>query len=154
MSSARTLVGVTVVVLAGGCATAQEAAPAATDTRGETAVEALSEEERYDQSVRQVLGGNVAMFQECYERQLVMDAQLGGELVYEFKINIDGEVERATLLETTMENMIVERCVEKALRALQFDSPPRSNYIVTYPFDFKSTRGVRGGRTKGRSSVE
>lgn len=85
--------------------------------------------------VREHLG----QIKHCYERQLLVDANLFGKVVANWSINPDGMVDETSVKKSTMGNAAVENCVLGKIKTWKFPKPRGGGkVIVSYPFLFKS----------------
>lgn len=81
---------------------------------------------------------NLVDFRNCYEYELKKNRNLVGRIVVNFTIDQDGSVPVAKINRSTMNNEIVEKCVVKVTKKLQFPAPRGGGIvIVNYPFVFK-----------------
>jgi len=81
---------------------------------------------------------NLAKIRWCYEKELTKNSSLNGRIVINFIINGSGSVFVSTMLNSTMNNENVERCVADQIKKIQFPAPRGGGIvIVNYPFVFK-----------------
>ncbi len=87
--------------------------------------------------IRRIVRRRLTSIRYCYEKELVKDASLAGEVVVSFVIGGDGAVRSASVKRSTIGNDAVERCVVKAVEGLSFPAPTGGGVVaVTYPFVF------------------
>lgn len=72
-------------------------------------------------------------FRLCYERGLVKDSQLGGQIVVHFTINRVGAVENVREASSTLPDPEVRRCVVDAFKQCRFPPPKGGSVTVAYP---------------------
>ena len=78
---------------------------------------------RSAQALQAVLYSHVQAIQYCYERELKRDPSLAGKISVRITVNPDGEVTNAEIIESTLNNSRVERCILSRIR-LWKDFPP------------------------------
>ena len=78
---------------------------------------------RSAQALQAVLYSHVQAIQYCYERELKRDPSLAGKISVRITVNPDGEVTNAEIVESTLNNSRVERCILSRIR-LWKDFPP------------------------------
>jgi hypothetical protein len=84
-----------------------------------------------------VIKRNMAQIRYCYQRELTKNPQLGGKITVKFVIAKDGTVSSATTKTTTMNNPVVESCINGRFMRFQFPEPKGGGIvIVSYPFIF------------------
>jgi TonB family protein len=72
----------------------------------------------------------------CYEQQLQIHEGLTGKISVRWTINLEGQVEGATVTENTMGNSAVQDCVARAIRFMRFAKPEGGVCVVQWPFVF------------------
>jgi hypothetical protein len=76
----------------------------------------------------------------CYERQLNFNPKLSGKVAIHFVIGKDGTVLESRLLEDTMKNASVNKCILNEVRSWTFPKPQGGlSQPVDYPFVFESS---------------
>jgi len=84
---------------------------------------------------------NLSKIRWCYEKELTKNSSLNGRIVINFIINGSGSVFVSTMLNSTMNNENVERCVADQIKKIQFPAPRGGGIvIVNYPFVFKHSK--------------
>jgi TonB family protein len=74
----------------------------------------------------------------CYQRELVKDPNIAGEVVVAFEIAGDGAVSSASIASSTMGHTGVESCVTGRFQRMRFPAPSDGGTVtVTYPFVFR-----------------
>ena len=88
-------------------------------------------------AIERVIRGHLAQIRYCYQRQLQRDWDLEGRIVFRFVIARDGSVSSVEVVESGLEDQVVESCVSKRLMRLKFPAPDGGGIVVvTYPFVF------------------
>ncbi len=88
-------------------------------------------------AIERVIRGHLAQIRYCYQRELQKDWDLEGRVVFRFVIGRDGSVVSAEVVQSDLENQILESCVSKRLMRLKFPAPDGGGIVVvTYPFVF------------------
>ena len=77
----------------------------------------------------------------CYERQLRKNPRLSGKVVVRWIIGLDGRVQTANVIRTTLKNELVENCIVRRVVRWKFPRPRGGLLIVTFPFYFRSQEG-------------
>jgi len=73
----------------------------------------------------------------CYQRRLVKQPGLAGELKIHFVIAKDGSVSTARVKESTLNDSAVENCIIGRFMRMRFPEPEGGGIVkVTYPFEF------------------
>jgi len=75
----------------------------------------------------------------CYEKELQKNPKLAGKIVVPFVVHATGLVAIAKIIESTMKNEKVERCIAHEVRRWKFPKITGGGQaVVNYPFVFKS----------------
>lgn len=86
--------------------------------------------------IRRYLRRQLPKIQYCYEKQLLVDGTIAGNVATEFVIAADGKVVEAT--SQGMDESVAE-CVTSVIRAIEFPrSKTQTRTRVTYPFGFRT----------------
>jgi hypothetical protein len=77
----------------------------------------------------------------CYERELQQHPDMGGKIVAQWKIMMDGSVSGATIANSTLESASggtgkVERCLTRVIGRMRFAEPDGGICVVNFPFVF------------------
>lgn len=72
----------------------------------------------------------------CYEQQLQIHENLAGKVTVRWTINLEGVVDGASVLDSTLGNSAVEQCVMRAIRRIRFAPPEGGVCVVQWPFVF------------------
>jgi hypothetical protein len=90
--------------------------------------------------IRIVVDRHKSQIRYCYEKELVRTPGLFGKIQVEWVIAPDGSVRDATVKESTLQNVEVERCIAARIRTWIFPKPRGGGVvIVRYPFVLKSS---------------
>lgn len=88
--------------------------------------------------IRRVIRENLPQIKYCYERELTRTPGLNGKVQVKFVIGANGNVQTATVAESSMNNKAAESCITGKVRGWVFPKPKGGGIvIVTYPFIFK-----------------
>lgn len=80
-------------------------------------------------------------FRLCYEREINADQpNISGQVRTSFTIGASGRVTEAGIVESTLRNANVEKCVLTVLKRIQFPIPVGASVQVTYPFRYEKTK--------------
>jgi pSer/pThr/pTyr-binding forkhead associated (FHA) protein len=102
-----------------------------------TYVGSLSREE-----IQRVVRRFMSQIKYCYEKELQKDPNLQGKLVANWIISGTGLVQTASMVQNTMKNKTVEKCVVRIIKRMRFPKPRGGGVVtVTYPFVFTSSGG-------------
>ncbi len=74
----------------------------------------------------------------CYEKQLMIDPQLKGKIMMQWKIGLDGGVKSANATGGSLKNRKVVQCVERIIRRMRFVKPDGGVCVVRWPFVFNA----------------
>lgn len=92
--------------------------------------------------IDRVVKSHLPQIRYCYERELAKNPKLFGKIVIKFVIGKDGSVSSASTKSTTMNNPIVEQCVNERFLRMRFPAPKGGGIvIVSYPFVFNAAGG-------------
>jgi hypothetical protein len=89
--------------------------------------------------VRAIIGKYRSQIRNCYERALLVNSDVAGRIVYEWKISPTGPVVTVQLLKSDVHFDKLEGCVRDVIRSMQFPSAENKQpTTVIYPFAFQS----------------
>lgn len=89
--------------------------------------------------IRRVIRKSQNQVRYCYERALVNNPELAGRITVKFVISAEGNVIKAAIASTSLENEGVEKCVVRVVRRMRFPAPQGGGIVVVnYPFIFKA----------------
>jgi pSer/pThr/pTyr-binding forkhead associated (FHA) protein len=90
--------------------------------------------------IRRVIKRHINQIRYCYERQLQATPGLNGKVRIEWVITAQGRVRNSKVVESTMADVKVERCMMRKIRTWIFPKPKGGGIvIVTYPWVLKPT---------------
>ena len=78
----------------------------------------------------------------CYERQLLSDADLAGEVVLKWTITPEGKTDGITVTDSTLGNAEVEACLTRVMKRVRFAKPEGEGCTVTYPVTLRALNSV------------
>jgi hypothetical protein len=84
-----------------------------------------------------VIKRHMNQIRHCYQRELTRDPSLAGKVTVNFVIARDGTVSKASTKSSTMNNRVVEGCINGRFMRFQFPPPKGGGIVlVSYPFIF------------------
>jgi hypothetical protein len=87
--------------------------------------------------IRRVVKAHTAQVRYCYERRLVVNPTLAGQLALRFVIGADGQVKQVTVQNDRLGDADVASCLMARAKTWLFPQPAGGGVvIVTYPFRF------------------
>ncbi len=86
--------------------------------------------------IQRVVAARANAIQHCFELELQVDPSLGGNMIVEWRIELDGSASRAQIAESTMNNHNVEACVVRVVERMRFNEPDGGMCQIRYPFVF------------------
>jgi hypothetical protein len=90
------------------------------------------------EAVAKVVNAHLQDVRGCYERALLRDPALAGQLVLEWTISSGGKVTSSRTKSATLKNSAVEACILQSLEGWQFPPARGGAVVVSYPFLFNS----------------
>ncbi len=75
----------------------------------------------------------------CFEKELQRDPSLGGQVVLNWVIALNGTVQSSAVASTTLNNKNVEQCMLQQVRRWRFKEPDGGLCSVNYPFVFSGS---------------
>lgn len=88
--------------------------------------------------IAKVINNHMGEVQACYERALLKESGLSGQLVFEWTINTSGRVSAIKVTRATLRSASVRNCIVSRLKRWVFPKPSGGNVVVSYPFIFQS----------------
>lgn len=89
--------------------------------------------------VRAVIAKYRSQIRNCYERALLVNSDLAGRIVYQWKISPTGPVVSVQLMRTDVHFEKLESCVRDVIKSMQFPAAENGQpTTVIYPFAFQS----------------
>lgn len=87
-------------------------------------------------SITEVVQQKTGAIKRCYERALVEDESYGGTIEMGWKIQTDGRVSGATVIDTPKRNATAEDCLVAEILTWQFPAASEPTAVGVYPFVF------------------
>lgn len=87
-------------------------------------------------NIRRVVGGKSNAIKYCFEKELQTNPKIGGKVIAQWKVGLDGAVMSASIASTTMNNKKVEGCIARVIKRMRFEKPKGGICIINYPFVF------------------
>ena len=84
--------------------------------------------------IKKVLKNSRKMVRHCYERALKRQPELEGQLGVQFTIGSKGRVVKVSVVDDTLQNRRVSRCITGRVRQWRFPSPQDGEVTVYSPF--------------------
>jgi hypothetical protein len=76
--------------------------------------------------------------QYCYEKELARNPELGGKVVLQWNIGLDGAVMKVWVGSSTLKNGTVESCMTRSVKRWKFTKPDGGICQIKFPFVFNS----------------
>lgn len=89
--------------------------------------------------IEKALSKYLSRFQYCYEKALLSDASLGGNLVVQWDITTAGKTASPRVLQSQLNNKDLHACVLKVLKEVPFPKPKGGLVTVKKTFSFTSS---------------
>lgn len=87
--------------------------------------------------VKQTIHKRLPTLLPCYTKLLLTRSSLVGQLVLKFEINSKGRVKKAQIANSTLHDIVLQKCLLKTLRKTRFPASKKgSTTTVTYPLNF------------------
>lgn len=88
------------------------------------------------EAVKRVIDQHLDEISYCYENALIDTPSLMGNIVFEWKILMSGQVGAVRIKSSTIRSGQIHHCIQAAIKTWQFEKPQHSEVIVSYPFVF------------------
>ena len=86
-----------------------------------------------------VIKRNINQIRYCYQRELVKDLTLSGQIVVKFTVSPQGDVTKSRIKSSSMDSSEIEACVAGRFKRFSFPEPKGGGIvIVSYPFLFST----------------
>lgn len=92
-----------------------------------------------DADIEKTLAKYLDKFQRCYEKALLTDSTLSGEVQIKWTINPNGSVSGASVVRSEMNQKVLHDCMTGVLTKITFPAPKGGPATVKKPFRFKSS---------------
>ena len=100
----------------------------------------LSGEGNVTQSlIEKALAKHLDKLRFCYEKALLSDASLGGNILMQWTITSVGSALNIRTLRTAIPSAPMQSCVSREISKIQFPKPSGGDVIVKFPFSFTSS---------------
>lgn len=100
----------------------------------------LSGEGKISESqLKKVLEKHMQKFQFCYEKALLQNSSLAGNLVVQWTIQSGGKATAIKVVRSQLNNAGLHSCMSQELGRIKFPSPSGGAVIVKFPFAFSSS---------------
>ena len=86
--------------------------------------------------VTKVISVSRAAIKRCYDKALMTNPQLKGKLSVKIVINQQGRVDHAEIVDDSLHDAEVSKCVKGVIGRLRFPKPAEGSATVTFPFSF------------------
>ena len=93
-----------------------------------------------DAAILKILEKNMQKFQYCYEKALLKNASLAGQLTMEWTIETSGSTTHVKVVKSQLNNGSLHQCMNTELSRISFPNPKGGAVIVKYPFAFSSSQ--------------
>jgi len=93
---------------------------------------------RSKEAIRKVVIKRIGGLKYLYKKYLSTNPDLAGKITIKMVISPSGKVIRATILESSLEVIGLERAIVKAIKRWEFGRVPKGTATVIYPFNFSS----------------
>ncbi|MBA2662149.1 MAG: AgmX/PglI C-terminal domain-containing protein [Bradymonadaceae bacterium] len=87
-------------------------------------------------NIRRVVGQRANAIRYCFEKELQTNPSLSGQIVAQWRIQLDGAVASPSIASSTMNNREVEGCITRVIQRMRFEKPDGGICIINYPFVF------------------
>jgi hypothetical protein len=87
-------------------------------------------------AVEKALSRYLEKFQYCYEKALLSDSTLAGNILMQWVISQEGVPESITVVRSQMNNQKLHQCISKILSGIKFPTPQGGAVTIKYPFAF------------------
>ncbi|MBP5201430.1 AgmX/PglI C-terminal domain-containing protein [bacterium] len=86
--------------------------------------------------VTKVINVSRAAIKRCYDKALISNPQLNGKMSIKIVINKEGRVDRTEIVDDSLHDAEVAKCVKGVIGRLRFPKPADGTATVTFPFAF------------------
>ena len=91
--------------------------------------------------VMRVVRSHAAAIKYCFDKEFQRNPHLNGRIDLAWTIHANGNVDRARVAKTAMNNDAVEGCLVRTLKGWQFPKADADTIVQSFPFFFKGTGG-------------
>jgi outer membrane biosynthesis protein TonB len=89
--------------------------------------------------IERALAGHLRRFQYCYEKALLTDSKLAGQVVVQWRIGPDGAANGVRVLRSQLNHAALHACLAAEIAKVRFPASGAGAVEVKYPFSFSST---------------
>ena len=91
-------------------------------------------------NISAVVGRGSGGIKYCYEKELQTNPNLAGKVTLSWTVNLQGQVLKAFVASSSLNNKSVESCMTRQVKRWRFDPPKGGHCIIQYPFTFKGAQ--------------
>ena len=91
-------------------------------------------------NISAVVGRGSGGIKYCYENELQTNPNLAGKVTLSWTVNLQGQVLKAFVASSSLNNKSVESCMTRQVKRWRFDPPKGGHCIIQYPFTFKGAQ--------------
>ncbi len=91
-----------------------------------------------ESEIEKALSKFMSKFQYCYEKALLTDSSLGGNVVFKWTIESSGKASGPKVVKSKMNNAQLHSCISDVLKSVPFPKPKGGTVEVTKTFTFSS----------------
>jgi pSer/pThr/pTyr-binding forkhead associated (FHA) protein len=88
------------------------------------------------EEVKRIIDEHLDEISFCYENALMDAPSLMGNIVFEWKILMSGNVGAVRIKSSTVRSSQIHNCIQAAIKSWQFPQPQNAEVMVSYPFVF------------------
>jgi hypothetical protein len=88
------------------------------------------------EQIRTVVTANLIAIRRCYQVEAERNPSLRGGVTVQWTIDPSGHVERASVVDTTLDNPRVEGCITHLIKAWHFPKSETPTVVGSFPFKF------------------
>ena len=86
--------------------------------------------------IRRVVNAKQAAIRYCFEKELQSNPSLGGKIIAQWNVMMDGSVKNGSISSSSMNNSSVEGCIVRVIERMRFATPNGGICVINYPFVF------------------
>ena len=91
-----------------------------------------------ESAIEKIMAKYVSKFQYCYEKALLADGSLAGNILMQWTIGPDGTSSDVKVVRSQLNNSGLHSCIIKELSKIRFPSPSGGAVTIKYPLAFSS----------------
>lgn len=89
--------------------------------------------------IEKILAKHLDKLRYCYEKALLSDAGIGGNVLLQWTIASSGEARNIRTLRSAISNNQMQGCINREISKIPFPKPSGGEVIVKFPFNFTSS---------------